>query len=484
MTAFTLPGADNAVAWLIAFLIWFNYAVFLYFVALNGFYVFLILLGYFGIRSDKQSAFLLDDEQMVQSPHIRPVSLVAPAYNEEATIAESVASLLQMRYPLYEIIVVNDGSTDRTLEVLTGSYEMVPGFVLYRHRLECAKIRGIYVSAKYPRLIVVDKENAGSKADAANAGINVSRYPLFCLVDADSLLEKDALLKTVRPFFEDPTTLCVGGTVRVVNNCVVEGGEVTEVRAPRGWLANCQAVEYLRAYLYGRVGWDQMGATLIISGAFGVFNKQAVIEAGGYDHNSLGEDFELVVRLRREAALKGQRYRVRFVSDTICWTEVPETLRVFKRQRSRWMRGLIQTLIRHRAMMFNPRYGLAGVLGMPFFFFFEMLGPVVEVVGFAVFLLCWVFGLLDWVFALWFLTVAILLGCVLSALSVVLMELTDRRYARLRDVFKLLAYALIDNLGYRQIHSFYRIIGIWEFLRGKKGWGTMTRTGFKKPTAS
>jgi len=468
---------------MITFLLWFNYAVFLYFVAINSFYIFLVVLGYIGIRRQRRNAFLLESEQIVQSPYVRPVSLIAPAYNEEASIVDSVASLLQLRYPLYEVIVVNDGSKDETLKAVVEAYDMVPSRLLYRHQIPCNPIKAIYVSPKYPQLIVVDKVN-GKKADAINAGINVSRYPLFCAMDADSLLEKDALLKSMRPFFEDPTTLCVGGSLRVVNGCTVVRGDVTEVRAPSNYLACCQALEYLRSFLYGRVGWDELDATLIISGAFGVFNKQAVIAAGGFDVNSVGEDMELVVRLRRWGYQHMERHRVRFVAETVCWTQVPEDLTIFKRQRARWMRGLMQTLWKHKGMVFNPRYRTVGLVAMPFFVLFEMLGPVVETVGYIVFILCWAFGLLNWEFAFWFLMVSVFLGTVLSIGSVLLMELTERRYGKLRDVLKLLGFCVLDNFGYRQVHSFFRMLGLFEYLKGKKGWGEMNKTGFgNKPPA-
>ncbi len=465
--------------------LWFNAAVFLYFIGLNGTYLCLVVLGFIGIRRAHRKSFLLDGEQMIQSPLVRPVSIVSTAFNEEGSIVQSVSSLLQQRYPFFEVVVVNDGSTDRTLEFLIEHFNMEPGGALYRHRLPCKPIRAIYVSARHPRLVVVDKENGGTKGDAANGGINVSRYPLFCCMDADQVLEKDALLKTVRVFIEDPTTVAVGGTLRVVNGCTVRDGEVTHARLPSNYLVNCQVIEYLRSFLFGRVGWDQIGATLIVSGGFGVFNKQAVIEVGGYDTTSLGEDFDLIMRLRKHAGFARRPHRVAFIPDTVCWTEVPSTWKVFRRQRSRWMRGLIQTLWRHRVMILNPRFGTAGVLGLPFYVFFEMLGPFVEVVGIFVVILCWIYGIINWTFAWLFLTVALLLGSLLSLSSVLLMELTNRRYVRPADLMKLVAYSIIDNVGFRQAHAFFRLFGVWELIFGVKKWGTMTRTGFaKQPPAA
>ncbi|MGI8904922.1 MAG: glycosyltransferase family 2 protein [Candidatus Sumerlaeaceae bacterium] len=464
-----------------AFLLGFNYGVFFYFAIINAVYLGLVLIGYFGIRRQNRSAYLLNPEQMLQSPLLRPVSIIAPAYNEEATIVASVASLQQLQYPQFEVVLVNDGSKDNTLQTIIEHYDMVPSPVVFRQQLACTPIRGIYISSKFPRLIVVDKENAG-KADSLNAGINVSRYPLICNVDSDSLLDKDALLKVARPFFEDPTTLAVGGTIRPANNCVIEAGEVVEVRMPTSWVASFQALEYLRAFLFGRVGWDELGATVIISGAFGMFLKSAVIAAGGYDTSTVGEDMELVVRLRKWGYQNMERHRVSVVADTVCWTEVPESLKILKRQRSRWQRGLMQTLRRHVGMIFNPAYGSVGLLALPFFLLFEMLGPIVETVGYIVFVLCWWLGYVNWEFAFWFVLVSLFLGTVLSLAAAVLMEASNRRYTRWSDVARLVWFAALENFGYRQLHNIFRLIGIFQYFKGKEGWGEMTRKGFRATT--
>jgi cellulose synthase/poly-beta-1,6-N-acetylglucosamine synthase-like glycosyltransferase len=467
---------------MIEFLVAFNVFVFGYFLVLNGTYLILIFLGWQTIRRRSLSSDLLDHEQMIQSPLIRPVSIIAAAYNEEASIVSSVHSLLKLQYPKFEVVVVNDGSTDSTLDLLRKEFELHPSVLVYRHQVPCAPIRGIYVSAKYPDLVVVDKVNGGSKADTSNAGLNVARHPLVCVIDADSLLPPDALLNLVRPFFEDPRTLASGGSLRVLNGCKVDLGRITEIRLPKNWLACVQALEYLRAYLYGRLGWDRLGATLIISGGCGMFDRAATVAVGGYDSKSLGEDFDMVCRLQDLRYRNFPERRITFVPESVCWTEVPETLTVYRRQRSRWMRGLIDVLRNHRSMILNPKRGMVGMVAMPYYILFELLAPFIETTGYIVFILCWALGLLNYEFVFWFLAVSVFLGILLSAAAVSLMLISTAPYKSFRDVAKLMACCVIEGFGVRQLHNIYRIYGAIEYLQGKRGWGVMTRVG-AAPTA-
>ncbi len=320
----------------------------------------------------------------------------------------------------------------------------------------------------------------GKRADAINVGINFCRTPLLCIVDADGIMEPDALMRVVRPFLEDEHTIASGGIIRIVNDCQVEGGVVRDVRLPRSLVARFQVLEYLRAFLAGRVGWDALGIMFLISGAFGLFKRSLVVEVGGLAADSLGEDFELTVRLHRHCRDHKIPYRIHFVPDPVAWTEAPDTLKVLGRQRDRWQRGLIDTMHRHIRMLFNPRYGRLGFVAYPYFFFLEMLGPIVEFIGYIVFTLIMVMGLGSLPFALLFLGIAILLGTVLSIASIGLEELSFRRYTRLRDLIHLFGLAFLENLGYRQVMTYYRLKGTISYFRGLEGWGDMERTGFKK----
>lgn len=405
---------------------------------------------------------------------------IAPAYNEELTIEESVKSLLMLQYPEYEVIVVNDGSKDDTLERLKGTFDLHQVQPDIEVTVPCNEILGVYRSPTHPNLVAVDKENGG-KADALNARINVSTYPVICAIDADSLLEGGALLRVTKPFIERPeTTVAVGGIIRVANGCTIEAGRVVRAGLARNWLPLIQTVEYLRAFLFGRSGWSALHSLLIISGAFGVFRKDVVIAVGGYRRDTVGEDMELVVRMHRYLREHRTQYEMHFLPDPVCWTEVPESVKVLGRQRNRWQRGLIDSLWIHRKMMLNPRYGIVGLLGFPYFVFLEVLAPIVELSGYIIIPLSYAFGVLDLTFFALFLTVAILLGAILSTSSVVLEELSFRRYPKTSDLLKLISVGLLENIGYRQLSSWWRLMGTLDYLRGQTTWGRMERKGFAK----
>lgn len=412
-----------------------------------------------------------------------PIALLAPAYNEALTITESVRSLLSLQYPSFEVIVINDGSSDGTLQVLIDGFGLRPIERHYDLPIEHKAIRAVYGGAHQPRLIVVDKENGG-KADALNAGINVSRAPIFCSMDADSLLEPDALLRAVRPFVEDPErTVAVGGTVRIANGCRIEHGRVLDVRPPRNLLALLQTVEYLRAFLMARLAWSRINALTIISGAFGLFRRNRVIEAGGYTHGTVGEDMELVVKLHRLMRDRGLPYRVAFVPEPVCWTEAPEDLRVLGRQRARWHRGSLETFERHWDMMFRRKYGRVGVVGFGYIFLVDVLGPVVEMLGYLLIPMFWAMGLLSIEYLLAFVAVTFTFGVVISVGSLALEESSLRRFPRARDLVLLTLVAILENFGYRQLNNVWRLRGVWQYLRRSQSWGTMTRKGFGAPAS-
>ncbi len=455
----------------------YNQLVLLYFLAINTHYLLLMLVGFRETRRALRASHWRDLRRLMRSPLTPPISILAPAHNEEANIAESVRSLLMLNYPEFEVIVVNDGSTDGTLRVLIERFGLRPVPRSFEYVVSCRPIRAVYESAEVPNLVVVDKERGG-KADALNAGLNLALYPLFCAIDADSVLEADALLRVVRPFVEDPgVTVATGGIIRIANGCEVRGGRVVAVHPPRRFLPLVQTVEYLRSFLFGRMGWSALNGLLIISGAFGLFDRRAAVLAGGYAHDTVGEDMELVVRMHRRLAERGLPYRVRFVPDPVCWTEVPERLRVLRRQRNRWHRGLIDTLWRHRAMLGRRRYGAAGLLAMPAFVVFEMLGPVVELSGYLVVPACFLLGILDPGFMGVFLTLAVLYGILLSVSAVLLEDMAYRRYPRLRDLLRLVLVGVAENLGYRQLTACWRTRAFWDYWRGDLAWGRMERRG-------
>ena len=408
-----------------------------------------------------------------------PIAIIAPAYNEALTIEESVKALLALEYPDFEVIVVNDGSRDATMDVLAERFQVRTIERFHDLAVEHQPIRGIYANPDLPRLLVVDKENGG-KADAMNAGINVARAPLVCVIDADTLLEPDALLRVVRPFVEEPVkTVAAGGTIRIANGCKVDAGRVVETRLPRSFLALVQIVEYLRAFLLARLGLSQMQALMIISGAFGLFRRDVTVEVGGFSQNTVGEDMELVVKLHRHMRRRKQPYRISYVPEPVSWTEAPESLKILGNQRSRWQRGSLETFFKHRDMFLNPRYGRVGWLGFGQVFVVDVIGPLIEVAGYFLIPIMWLLGLISFHYVAAFLAVVFSFGVFVSVASLVLEEVQLRRLPRARDLVYLTAVAVLENLGYRQLNNLWRIRGWWQFLRKRQGWGDMVRKGFQ-----
>ena len=453
-----------------------NVLVLAYFLFINLFYMFLIMVSFRNTRIYKDVDQIFKMTGVYSTNLYRPVSIIAPAYNEEQSIISSVNALLNVKYSNFEVVVVNDGSSDQTLQKLIDYYKLQPDY-RYRPRfLNHKPIRNIYSSARFPGLVVVDKEN-GRKADALNAGINIATKDLICAVDADSMLEPDVIVKMLRVFMEDEDTIAVGGVVRVVNGCTYKHRLIDQVLMPKTYLGRIQAVEYLRAFLFGRIGWDYLDSLLMISGAFGVFDRKAVIRAGGYLNDTVGEDMELVVRLHKYHRDNSIPYRIRFISEPVCWTEVPEDWKTLSKQRNRWHRGLADTLYRHKDMIFRPSYGKPGMIAMPFFLVGELLAPVIELSGFLIVGLSLWMGAINITFAVLFLVFAVVLGAVLSITAVLLEEMTTRRYDRPRDVMLLAVYALLENAGFRQIHAWWRVRGLYDYLKGNKEWGTMVRKG-------
>jgi cellulose synthase/poly-beta-1,6-N-acetylglucosamine synthase-like glycosyltransferase len=469
------------VGWLAELLVAFNGFVLVYFLLLNSIYLGLFLVSLLEILRFVRRTFFSDYRQIMQSDMTWPISVLVPAHNEEKTIVETVRSLMMVNYGEFEIIVVNDGSNDGTLERLLEAYELQRVDRAYRRSIPTAPVRGIYASLVHTNLTVVDKVKGG-KSDALNVGINLSRYPLFCTIDADSIIEDNALLRVVKPFMENPEeTVAAGGIVRIVNGCEVRDGRVVRIELSDRVLPIFQVLEYLRAFLSGRVGWSVLRSLLIISGAFGIYRKREVIEIGGYTGQTDTEDLELVVRLHEHMRRRRRKYRIVFVPDPVCWTEAPETFRVLTRQRNRWHRGLLQTLWAHKRMMLNPRYGSVGMFAFPYFFVFEMLGPFIETLGYLAVVTSLLLGLLDLEYFLLFVAVAVLYGVFLSVASVLLEELSFRRYPGWVDLTKLLAFAVLENFGYRQLLAVLKIGAFWQVIRRRRHWGRMERAGFREP---
>lgn len=461
--------------------IWiFNGIVLVYFVTLDLLYATLLFLSFLESGRHMRRVGFGGYDRIFRSPMTTPISIIVPAHDEEATIVETVNAMRLLEYGEFQIVVVDDGSRDATLERLRECFALERVDRPIRMVIPCRPIRGVYISRTAPNLLVVEKENGG-KADALNAGINAARYPLFCAVDADAILESDALLRIVKPFMERPReTVAAAGIVRVVNGCKVSDGRVVQVSTPRNTIALLQVVEYLRSFLASRTAWSRLGALFIVSGAFGLFKRDAVVEAGGYRTDTVGEDLDLVLRLHRAMGERRQRYRIVFVPDPVAWTEVPETVGLLRRQRNRWQRGLLESLRASRGMMGRPRYGAIGLLALPYNWVFEAFGPLMECTGYAAIILTAALGMLTLEYLAWFTFFAFVYGIFLSISAVLLDELRTERYERVRDLARLLAVTVLENLGYRQLLGLFRVEATFDYLRHKSGWGEMRRKGYEQ----
>jgi len=447
-----------------------------YFAAINLAYLVQCLFAVRSVRRYLKSSAIDDLDQVYSTVHL-PISLVVPAYNESRSIVTSIKALLQLEYPDFEVVVVNDGSTDDTLEKLIAAFQLYPYPEAYRKQVPCRKVRTTYRSARYRNLRVVDKENGGSKADAANAGINICRNPLVAIVDADGVLQRDSLRRAVRPFLENPETVAAGGAIRIANGCTLRDGFLEEVALPRNPLALMQVIEYLRSFLFGRMGWEPLGAVLIVSGAFGVFRRTTLIDVGGFNPQAVGEDMELIVRIHRIMKQKRRRYHIGFIPDPVCWTDAPESLKDLGSQRTRWHHGLGQALMLNRWLILNPRGGTVSWLAIPFYVLFELLGPVIEALGLVLFVTGAVLGLIAWPDAIVFLLLALSLGMLLSICAIMLEEFSFPVYRKPRELPLLYAAALLENFGYRQLTVWWRLKGFFRWITGRRHtWETITRS--------
>jgi|TARA_R110001599_G_scaffold8254_2_gene39952 cellulose synthase/poly-beta-1,6-N-acetylglucosamine synthase-like glycosyltransferase len=443
--------------------------VLIYFAIINGVYLTLVIISFFYLKLFNRQRIAYESKGLLKSELYKSVSIIVPAYNEEQNIIENVRSLMQVDFNDFEVIVSNDGSTDNTLQMLIEEYKLEESDLYIPDRVPSKKIKKVYRSKIHDNLIVLDKEN-GKRADAVNAGINAAHKDLICTIDADSWLEQNVLRKMLRAFIEDDKTIGVGGIIRVSNGCTFENNTMKEIQLPDKLVSKFQVLEYIRSFLFGRIGWDKLNSLLIISGAFGVFDREAVLKVGGYDVESIGEDFELTLKLHRYHKEKNIDYNIRFFPEPVCWTEVPSTWNDLSSQRNRWQRGLFETIVKHKKMLFNPKYGSVGLIGLPFYFLFELLSPVVEFLGYALIVFLMITGTLNSTFALLFFIAAVLLGVVLSLSAVFTDEFTYKQYPRVKDALLLIFLAIFENLGYRQLHTWWRLKGLVFYLRGDQSW--------------
>jgi cellulose synthase/poly-beta-1,6-N-acetylglucosamine synthase-like glycosyltransferase len=461
------------------FIFYFNIFCMLFTLLLTTVYLSQLVISFFSIKKTNKRRPAIDYDKYRHSRNLLPVSLLIPAYNEEKNIVHNIKALMKIDYPEFELVVVNDGSTDSTHQSVIEAFELYEIEHSIRVSVPTKEIRGVYYNAKYPNLIYVDKENGG-KSDALNAGINVSVYPLFACLDADSRIEKDAILILANEFLKDTSTVVAGGLVRIANGSVVEDGQWQSFKMPEKMVEKFQIVEYFRAFLSGRISWSASNSLLIVSGAFGLFNKQTVIDVGGYKSDTIGEDMEVVVNIHHYLKKKKRKYTVKFCEDAICWTQGPTSIGDLRTQRRRWQIGLFDTLLFHKSMTLNPFYGFVGLVSIPYSWIFELFGAVIEVLGYLIIPLSLLLGELSVFYFLLYLLVAVMLGIMISVGGIILEQLSNKGYISAKQCMRLTLYAIVENFGYRQLITIFRVEGLLRYKRLKTTWGRINRKEFNR----
>ena len=461
-----------------------NYMFFGYGIILTTFYFAGVILASRAIKKTKQKSLFLQVKDIVSATDIPSVTLIAPAYNEGLTIIENVKSLLSIQYPYYELILVNDGSKDDSLEQMIKEFDLERRDATFINQpIPTASVKHIYKSklSKYTHLTVLDKNNGG-RADALNAGINFATSELVICTDADCIIEQDALIKMVRPYLEEDEReiIACGGGIGIANDSIIKNGVLKELRLPDNLVPLIQVVEYIRAFLLGRMAWSEINGLMLVSGAFGMYPRKRVIQVGGFDAKTVGEDLELCIRLRTLMEDEKLPYKVVYLPETLCWTEGPPDYKILIKQRDRWARGLWETLIIHKKLFLNPKYRQMGMLFYPYWLFFEFGAPLIEFAGIICIILFAFFNLINWPMAILIFFAAYLVGCVFSTAAIFMYVKSFKHYDKPKQIVLLCLAAYLEPFLYHPILVYGQILGYYKKLfKIKSGWGTMTRKGFK-----
>ena len=454
------------------FLEWVGYFFIAYLIGYSTFLFLSVIVGSLDLyKRNRQEKF----KSILPTDYYLPISIIVPAHNEEITVVDTVRSLLALDYRAYEIIVVDDGSSDATSEVLAQAFDMHVVHRPIRRRIECRREECVYeTSAQKVPLTLIRKENGG-KADALNMGINASTFPYFICMDADSVLQYDSLRRIAQPVLEDGKVVAVGGIVRISNDVELENGRVKRYRLPRSILAFMQVLEYDRSFLASRILFDRFNGSLIISGAFGLFKKDTVIAVGGYDNKTMGEDMELVVKLHEYCTINGIDYAIRYATDAICWTQVPERLRDLCKQRKRWHLGLFQSMHKHRIMFCNYRFGAVSYVSYIYFLIYELLSPFIEVFGVFTMVLAWWCDLINVPFMLLFFFIYAVFGGVLTLTAFFSRIYTADLSVSFRDGVKAVCLCLFELGLLRFILAWVRCTAFVGYKKKKLNWGRIER---------
>lgn len=470
---------ERVLQWIIHF---YESTVFSYGTILMLIYALLGIFSFLAIRSFLKKESYTNYSNLLTSPLAPGISVLAPAFNEGLSIIMNVRSLLTLNYPVFEIILINDGSTDDSMEQMIREFDLVPVDFAYHAKIKTQPIKQIYKSSNpaFSKLVVIDKVNGKSKADAANAGINVASFNYFVCTDVDCILDKDTLLKLIKPVLDEQSkrVIAVGATLRIANSCDIDNGVMVRMRPPRQWLPRFQEMEYIRAFMLGKMGWSFINCVPNVSGGLGLFDKEIAIKAGGYDPLSFGEDMELMVRMTRYACENKIRYAIRYIPTTLCWTEAPATVKIFRLQRTRWARGLAQLMYSHFKMLFNPRYGRVGLVMFPYNFFFELIAPLIELTGLIYFIVLVATGRVNYQFALFLFLYLYCYSIIVTTIAVLWDQMAFRHYRTWKEVILLCCTSFFEFLVYHPLIVLFSLRGYYYFLTNKKYvWGNMQRQG-------
>jgi poly-beta-1,6-N-acetyl-D-glucosamine synthase len=459
-----------------------NYCILLLTILLFTAYVVLAIISAVALRRYIRKNSYVDYNSILLAPLTPSVSIIAPAFNEEKSIVDNIRALLSLYYNNFEVIVVNDGSKDKTFQKIMEAYNLEKVNYFFDYQIPCERIRGVYKSKNrsFKKLTVIDKVNGG-KSDALNAALNISKNQLICSIDVDSIMEPDALLRLAKPFMEqsDKKVIGTGGVIRIANSCEIEAGQIKRINLPKKFLPRVQVLEYTRSFLMSRMAWGKLNGLLIISGALGMFDKEIAIKCGGYRTTTVGEDMEIVVRMRRYMCENKFPYSVVYIPDPLVWTEVPSSLKILGRQRNRWTRGTIETLIMHKKLFFNPKYGVLGLLSYPYWTFFEWLAPIIEFLGLIYFTILAIFGQPNWSFFFLLLAFVLTFAISMSTWAVLFEEVTFHKYKQKREIFRLIIAGFLEPIFFHPLTVFWSIRGNIDYLRGIRSWGKMDREGFE-----
>ncbi len=461
----------------------YEYFIFFYATTLILSYIILAVFSFLAINRYKNYNTDIDDEELIQS-HLAPgISVIAPAYNEEKTIIVNVKSLLTLNYPKFEVIIVNDGSKDDTLKLLTEEFDLVEAPFAYVEKIKTKPYKRTFKSTNpdYAILTVVDKENGGTKADAFNAGLNASVFPYYLNTDVDCILARNTLTKMIKPILNSKVkVIAVGATLRMSNNCDIKDGVIERVRPPKALIPRFQELEYIRSYLLGKMGWELINSVPNVSGGLGMFDKDIAIKAGGYGADSHAEDMDMLTRMAAHMMNNRLDYKIGYIPLSCCWTEGPPNIQILNRQRTRWASGLFQMFSQHRKILFNPRYRRLGMITFPYIFIYEFLAPIIEAFGilFTIFLLF--YGYVNWNFAPLILLYSYTFAILISSVVIIWDQMTFKYYKTTREVASLFVTAIIEPIIYHPMIMFFSLKGYFSYITSRElAWGTMTRQGFE-----